>query len=185
MRQGAGRKCSRLITVVALVLVTGLATMIMGGCGDTETESINPTTTAAASTGSSSEQPAGGGEGEAVAEEILTTYDAIVAKVADLVKDKPDPATVTPQLEELYASYEPIVAELNARYLALKDGPVEQWGACNTYLGNKRGQHITAADNTLGEAVAHYNLNLGDQDMVSLLHDRPIELLDIAVDQGQ
>ena len=77
------------------------------------------------------------------------------------------------------------MAELNTKYLALRDGDVASWGAANTYLGSNRGPRITAAENTLVEAIKHYNLNLGDQEMVSLITNRPVDLLEMAVNQGQ
>ena len=59
--------------------------------------------------------------GEEVAKEILATFDECVAKAAELAQDKPEPADLTPRLEELYAEYKVKMAALNEKYLALRD----------------------------------------------------------------
>lgn len=173
MRGRAGR---RSVMLLAVALVGALA---LGGCGG----------------GSSSAAPTGGGEAPSVAPgstdgagatlgaEILATFDALVAEVAAAASTKPAPADLEPALEAIYAAYAPTMAELNARYRALRDADVAEFGACNTYLGNERGKHVTAKDNTLTEVVKYYNLELGDQEMVALLSTRPVELLEIAVKQ--
>jgi hypothetical protein len=106
-----------------------------------------------------------------------------VGKVAELAKGKPDAAVLTPQLQGLYESYMPKFTELNSRYVALRASDVSQFGECNTYLGENRGKHVADKDNVLSEALRYYNLEVGDQEMVSLLSERPVELLDVAVNQ--
>lgn len=119
-----------------------------------------------------------------MAEEILATFDEIVGKTADLAKAKPEPAALKPQLEELYDEYTTKMTELNSKYLALRSSDIAQFGECNTYLGSNRGMRVTAKDNTLTEALKYYNLELGDQEIVGLLSQKPVELLDIAVKQN-
>lgn len=167
--------------IVGLMLV--LAAFFAGGCGGSDPEAEGPATTAASSASSDAGQPEGDGEGVKVAEEILATFDELVGKVAEIANAKPEPAVLAPQLEELYESYVPTMTELNGMYLALRDSDVVQWGACNTYLGENRGKHVFDKDTVLTEAVSHYNLQLGDQEMVALISKRPVELLDIAVAQ--
>jgi hypothetical protein len=171
-----------LLVAVALVAVM-LGAVALSGCGG---GGDSPATTAspAGSTATTGTASAAGGQGEAVAKEMLATFDELVGKVAALANAKPEPATVKPQLEELYASYEPKMAELNTKYLALRDSDVSQFGACNTYLGNFRGQHVTQKDNTLTPALQYYNLELGDQEMVKLISQKPVDLLEIAVKQN-
>ncbi len=141
------------------------------------------TTEAASSESSEAASGATGGTAVALAEEILATFDEIAAKAADLAKDSPEPAVLKPQLEELYDSYMPTMTGLNGQYLALRDADVAEFGQCNSYLGENRGKHVTAKDNTLSDAVKHYNFDLGDQETVDLLSKRPVELLEVAVAQ--
>ena len=176
---------SGLVTTAVLLLLASLAMVIVSGCGSDEPTDVSSSTTTESSTSSETVQPAADGEGVLVAKEILATFDELVAEEAELAKDKPDAAVLGPRLEQLYASYLPRMTELNGKYLALRDSAdVSQFGECNTYLGTYRGQHVANKDNALGEALRYYNFELGDQEMVSLLSDGPVELLDIAVDQG-
>jgi hypothetical protein len=170
-----------MLVVLALVVIV-LGGMMVSACGGGDD---TPATTAAAGSSATTVAAAGaGGQGEAVAKEILATFDELVGKVAELGNAKSDAATLKPKLEELYASYTPKMAALNVKYLALRDADVAQFGACNTYLGNERGKHVTEKDNTLTVAVKYYNLEVGDQEMVKLLSDKPVELLEIAVKQN-
>lgn len=178
---GFGRR-GRLIWMTLLVVIS-LVVMGAGGCGgsDPATES---TALGATSTLTDSSEPTGDSEGVLVAKEILATFDELVAEVAELASDLPDAAVLKPQLEELYTSYEPTMNELNTKYLALRDSDIAQFGECNGYLGEYRGKHVFDKDVVLTEALTYYNLELGDQEMVHLLSKRPVELLDIAVNQG-
>lgn len=184
MMRGARRRHNGLLAVAILLVIAGLVAVTVGGCGGSTATEQSTTTTAASSASPSTGQPAGDGEGVLVAKEILSTFDELVGKVAELAKDKPEPATLKPQLEELYASYLPIMTELNGEYLALRDSDTVQWGACNTYLGDNRGKHVTEKDNTLTPALQYYNLELGDQETVDLLSKKPVELLEVAVKQN-
>lgn len=178
-------KGGRMLMLAMLLMVACLSMVFVGGCGGDEADEAETATTAATSA-EGSEEPAGatGGAGEALAEEILAAFDEVVAEAAGLAKDLPEPAVLKPQLQELYDSYTPRMTELNAEYLALKDADIAEFGACNTYLGSERGKRVTQKDNTLTEAVKHYNLNLGDQEMVELLSKGPVELLEMAVKQN-
>lgn len=122
------------------------------------------------------------GAGVLLAKEILGVFDEIVAKVAELTKEKPDAAVLKPQLETLFAEYKVKMEEYNVKYLALKED-VQQWGACNGYLGENRGKHVFQKDTTLTEANQHYNLQVGDQEVVHLISKTPVELLDVALNQ--
>jgi hypothetical protein len=161
--------------VLAAVLVGAVA---LAGCGG---GASSPAPTGGGADPSA--PPASEGAGQALGAEILGTFDALVAEVAAAASAKPAPADLGPALEAIYAAYTPTMAELNARYRALRDADIAEFGACNTYLGNERGKHVTAKDNTLTDVVKYYNLELGDQEMVALLSTRPVELLDIAVKQ--
>jgi hypothetical protein len=164
------------MVAVAAVLVSVVA---LAGCGGGAASAPPSASEAAASAAPG----AAGGSGVALCTEILTTFDAMVAEVAEAAKAKPAPAELTPALEAIYTDYTATMTELNGRYRALKDADIAEYGACNTYLGNERGKHVLAKDQTLTEAVQYYNLQLGDAAMVALLSTRPVELLDIAVKQ--
>jgi hypothetical protein len=185
MSRGQGGRRGRSLPIRLLVVIMGLAAFGLSGCGSSGSESVE-TTAAAAPAGSSVtvETPAVG-EGVLIAEEILATFDELVAEVRALADPKPDPAVLKPQLEGLYESYAPIMADLNERYLALRETDTVQWGECNSYLGEKRGAHVAAKDDVLTEALRYYNLELGDQEVVALIAQTPVDLLDAAVDQGQ
>lgn len=180
MRRFSG-KHGTLVAVVALVAIM-LGALLASGCGGGDTATT--ATTKAGTTATTAAGQAAGGAGEAVAKEILATFDEMVGKVAVLANAKPDPATLKPQLDEIYASYMPKMVALNGKYLALRNSDMMQFGGCNTYMGNERGKHVTAMDNTLTPALQYYNLELGDQAMVSLLSQKPVELLDVAVKQN-
>ncbi|MFN2168653.1 MAG: hypothetical protein ACK2U9_20660 [Anaerolineae bacterium] len=168
--------------IVALA-ITGPATMMVGGCGGDDSSAVITESTAVSGAPSDTGAAAGGVDGQALAEEILGTFDELVGKVAELAAPKPEPATLAPQLEEVYASYEATMADLNSRYLVLRDADQTAFQDCNRFLSDNRPQHVTAKDDALSESVAYYNLELGDPEMVSLLSQRPVELLDVAVTQ--
>jgi len=185
MNRGTWRRRHGLLTVVVLLVTAGLITVMVGGCGGSDTGADDPTTTEASSSPSSVSQTAAEGEGVLLAKDILAAFDTLGGEVAGLAQGKPDPAVLKPQLEELYGSYVPVMEELNVKYLALKDADTIQFGQCNGYISDNRPQAITAMQDAMVEAIRYYNLELGDQDIVKLLTERPVELLDMAVDQGQ
>lgn len=121
------------------------------------------------------------GSGELLAQKILDVFDECVAGVAELASAKPEPEELTPQLEELYQEYQVKMAELNREYLALREQDISQFGAANSYLGEHRGRHVFQKDNLLGEAVAYYNFQKGDQELVKLLTNGPVQLLEQAL----
>ncbi len=184
MSNGGRRRRGGLLTTAVVLVVTGLVMLIASGCGGTESAAVSSTTTAGSSTPSETAQPSTDSEGVLVAKAILDAFDELVGKVAELAKDKPDAAVLKPQLEELYESYMPTMNELNGKYLALRDSDMSQFGECNGYLGEYRGKHVADKDSALSEVVSYYNFEVGDQEMVSLLSARPVELLDVAVSQG-
>jgi hypothetical protein len=173
-------KHGTLVAVVALVAIM-LGALLASGCGGGDTATT--ATTKAGATATTAAGQSAAGAGTALATEILAKFDEMVGKVAVLANAKPDPATLKPQVEAIYATYTPIMAELNVRYLALRDSDVQQSGECNSYLGTNRGKHTAQMDQTLTPALQYYNLELGDQAMVSLLTQKPIDLLNIAVQQ--
>lgn len=119
--------------------------------------------------------------GEALVQEILATFDEMVAKAAALAEDKPDGAVLRPQLQELYTEYEVKMAALNERFLKLRDDEPREFGNANSYMGSNRGKHITQRDYTLTEALRHYNHQVGDRETVEVLTRGPVQVLDIAV----
>ena len=132
-------------------------------------------------------QPAGEGtdmfkaEGEAVAKEILDTFDRAVAEAAELANAKPDAAALKPQVEAIIEKYGAAMADLNGRFLALKAKDIRSFGAANGYMGENRGLHVHAMYTTLNPALAYYNFEKGDQETVDLITKRLAELIDIAV----
>jgi hypothetical protein len=178
-REGRGR----LLTIVMLLVTTSLLMAIAVGCGGTDSTAVISAATTVSSTPSETAVPATGGEGVQVAEKILVAFDDLVGEVAALAKDKPEPAVLKPQLEELYASSMARMTELNGEYLTLRDSAMSEFGECNIYLGEHRGQHVADKDNVLADVVRYYNFELGNQEMVSLLSERPVELLEVAVKQ--
>ncbi len=177
-----GRK--GLLLLVVAMLMTGLAMLAIAGCGGDDGKGAGNVTTTASSSSSGGSGEAAGGDGVALAEEILAAFDEVVAKAADLAKGQPEPAELKSKLEELYESFRPRMTELNAKYSALKEADSKEFGNCNSYLGDNRGKHVTAKDDTLTEAIKYYNLELGDQEIVGLLSSGPVELLDLAVGQN-
>ena len=122
-------------------------------------------------------------EGAAVAKEILDAFDKAVAEAADLAKDKPAAAELKPRLEAILERYKKRMTDLNLRFLALKDKDVRAFGAANGYMGENRGRHVFNMynENALGPAIAFYNIEKNEQEIVELLTKKIIELIDIAV----
>ena len=123
----------------------------------------------------------GDADGVALAKEILDLFDKAVAETAVLVKDKPAAAELKPKLDALYENYKGQMAELNKKFLALKDKPDHSFGAANTYLGEERGKRVFAKDNTLSEAMAYYNFQKSDPETLKFLSSTLPSLIDIAV----
>lgn len=122
--------------------------------------------------------------GLALVDEILATFDRCVAEAAALAKDRPEAAVLLPQLEKLYAGYGEKMAALNARFLALRDQDVFAFRRANGAMSQKRPQHVFAKDNALSQAVAYYNFEKGEQEVVDMLSRKIVRLLDQAVQQS-
>jgi len=120
-------------------------------------------------------------EGNAVAKEILETFDKAVAEVAALVKDKPEAAVLKPQLEALYKKYEEKMKEINTRYLALKTKDIRSFGAANGYLGENRGKHVFNKDKVLGEYISYYDFTKKEKEFARFLSKEIIKMLEVAV----
>ena len=180
MDRGTCKTRGGMLAALVLMLIAGLMMVMVSGCGGSDSDVADTTTTAASSTASSGASE-GEGAGATLGAEILATFDELVGKVSETVKSQPEPAVVKPQLEELYASYEPIMKELNTRYLALKDSDATEFAACNRFLSDNRPQRVSAITNTMVEPIKHYNFDLGAQDVVDLITKKPVELLDMAV----
>jgi hypothetical protein len=120
-------------------------------------------------------------EGIDVAEEILATFDKAVAEAVELVKDKPEPAMVKPQLQALYAKYDEKMKALNVKYLALKEKDIRAFGAANGYLGENRGKHVFKKDQELGKYISHYNYEVQDPELGTMLSREIVNMLDVAV----
>jgi len=165
--------------VLSLTLTLLMVFMACGGGEKKQEEVAAPIQEAVAEP-----TPTAEGKGVFLAKEILGMFDEIVGKVGELAKDKPEVAVLKPQLEELYSSYREKMTELNTKYLALRDSDIAQFGQCNTYLGENRGKHVFKKDTDLTGIVSHYNLQVGDQEMVKLISEEPVQLLEMAVSQG-
>ena len=122
-------------------------------------------------------------DGKGIVDEILAAFDQCVAEAVTLARDKPEAAVLLPQLEKLYADYGAKMAVLNARFLALKDKDIFAFRRANGYMSDNRPQHVFAKDNALGQAIAYYNLEKGDQVVVDMLSSKIVRLLDDAVKQ--
>ncbi|MCX6560180.1 MAG: hypothetical protein NTZ26_06645 [Candidatus Aminicenantes bacterium] len=125
--------------------------------------------------------PAADNEGVLLAKEILGLFDEAVAEAAGLTKDKPEAAALKPKLDALYEKYAAKMAEINPRFLALKAKDIALFGAANGYLGENRGKHDLAKDNTLSDAYRYYNLEKGEKEIVDFLAHKLPALIDIAV----
>ncbi|HDP93971.1 MAG TPA: hypothetical protein ENN40_01260 [Candidatus Aminicenantes bacterium] len=122
------------------------------------------------------------GEGILLAKEILGVFDEIVARVNELSKKKPEAEVLKSRLENLFVEYKAKMEGYNVKDLALK-ADVRQWRACNRYLGENRGGHVFQKDTVLTEVLKHYNLQVGDREIVNVIGKTPVKLLDIAVQQ--
>jgi len=121
--------------------------------------------------------------GVKIVDEILAAFDQCVAEAAALAKDKPEAAVLMPQLEKLYADYGVKMADLNAKFLALRDRDIFAFQRANGYMTDNRPKHVFAKDNTLNSAYAYYNLEKGETAVVDMLSNKITKLLDDAVKQ--
>jgi hypothetical protein len=121
--------------------------------------------------------------GEALAQEILATFDKIVDETAILAEGKPDGKLLQEKLNDLFSGYESVMTEFYNRYLQLSDENPAEFGNCNSYLGEYRGKHVHRKDEILTPAFQHYNFFAGDRETVDLLSGGPVRLLDMAVNR--
>ncbi len=118
--------------------------------------------------------------GEALAQEILSTFDSAVDEARVLLDPKPPPAEAVPRLAPLLATYGEKMTALNAKYRALaKDPPA--FGAVNRWLGDNRGKAVFRKDSLLGALVFHYRYNQSSPEIVEFVNAGLVRLLDAAV----
>ena len=182
-RGGRGRR-GRLWAPAIVLVMSGLLMVIAAACGGGEPETLIPETTTASPGASGGSGSPSDDAGVAMAQEIFAVYDEMNAKVVALANAKSEPAVLKPQLEELYASYMPKMEELKAKYLALKSSDESAFRSCNGYVSTNRGQRITEMENSMVEAIKYYNLELGDREIVSLLTEKPLALLRVAINEN-
>ncbi len=167
---------------VLLILGVVCIALIFAVCGGKTEETRTPE----ASEKAQPEQPASdktetAKEGEAVAREILETFDRAVNEAAQLVKDKPGAAEIKPKIEALFKKYEETMTKLNAKYLALKEKDIRLFGEANSYLGEYRGKHVFNKDKVLDQYISHYTLQKGEEEIAQMLSKDIVNLLEVAV----
>ncbi len=169
---------------VLLILVVVCIALIFAVCGGKTEETGTPEVSEKAQ----AEQPAADkteaaeeGEGEAVAREILETFDKAVSEATEIVKDKPGAAEVKPKIEALFKKYEETMTKLNAKYLALKEKDIRLFGDANSYLGEYRGKHVFKKNQVLDEYISHYTLKKGEEEIAKMLSKDIVNLLEVAV----
>lgn len=119
-------------------------------------------------------------EGEAVGKEILDTYDAAVAEVAEALKDKPEPAEAKELIKAVMESYKPKMEALAEKKVALLDVNIRCWGAVNSYLGENRGKRVFNKDHALTEFMNYYTLQKPDEELTKMLSSTITSLIDVA-----
>jgi hypothetical protein len=168
---------------VLLTLVVVCIALFFAVCGDKTEETRIPE----ASEEAQAEQPTAyktaetAKEGEAVAREILETFDKAVSEVAELVKDKPGATEVKPKIETLLKKYEEIMTRLNVKYLALKKKDIRLFGEANSYLGEYRGKHVFKKNQALDQYIYHYKTQKGEEEIAQMISKDIVKLLDVAV----
>ncbi len=162
----------------SLICLLGLI-VLLAACGGKDKPAADQAAAPQASAAATA--PAGDDEGVLIAKEILGLFDEAVAEAAVLTKDKPEAAVLKPQLDALYETYAAKMAAINPRFLALRDKDIRLFGAANGYLGENRGKHVFAKDNTLKDAFLYYNLEKGEKEIVDFLSSKLPDLIDIAV----
>ena len=151
--------------------------VFFAGCG----KKVEPPQAPAAKT--ETQAAAANEAGVKIVDEILAAFDHCVAEAAALAKDKPEASVLLPQLEKLYADYGGKMADLNAKFLALRDQDIFAFRRANGYMSDNRPKHVFAKDNTLNSAYAYYNLEKGETAVVDMLSNKITRLLDDAVKQ--
>ncbi len=163
-----------------LILLLGFAVML-AACGGKDKPAADQAAAPQPQPPATQAAPAADDEGVLIAKEILGLFDEAVAEAVGLTKDKPEASVLKPQLDALYEKYAAKMAAINPRFLALRDKDVRLFGSANGYLGENRGKHVFAKDNTLKDAFLYYNLEKGEKDIVDFLSLKMPSLIDIAV----
>jgi len=161
----------RFIRVLAVLLCIGLLAMACGKQADKPQAQAEKPKPAEAPKPEEKEN-----KGEAVAKEIIDTFDQAVTEAADLVKDKPPVEEVKPKLEAMIVKYKEQMTELNGKYLALKDEDIALFGDACSYIDNHRPKRVFESDKILGPVRTHYGI---DSEVGKLLYDELINLLEI------
>ncbi len=167
------------------IILSALVLLALGLAACTKTDENPPAGDATVTTGAAQPAPGGQatGEGQALGEEILAAFDVVIKEALDLVKGKPEPAVLKPQLQALYAKHEAKMKELNAKYKALKQKDIKEFGACNGYLGENRGKRVFEKDKVLGEFIFYYNNDKKDEEVAGFFNSRMATLIDVATAQ--
>ncbi len=119
--------------------------------------------------------------GVTLAREILTSFDQLVKETFALVKDQPETQEVRIKIEKLYDKYYQKMILLNEKYLKLKKEDSDAFASANRYLNENRPRHVFQKDQLLSNAIAYYNFQQGDQQMVELLSRKIVAVLDAAL----
>ena len=164
-------------TIVFVVVLTVL--LVLCACGGEKKAEENPPAQVMKEASATPAEELG----TKLAQEILSVFDEIVAKVATLSAKQGSADELKGQLENLVSEYRGKMEEYNAKYLGLK-ADVVSWGACNRYLGEKRGAHVFKKDSELSAAINFYSQQPESEEIVRLISKTAIELLDIAVNQA-
>jgi hypothetical protein len=158
----------RIRTLFGLVVTVAFAATACGGSAPA------PADTKAAPAAAGVDYKA---QGTAVAKEVIDTFNAAVAEAAALVKDKPAPAAVKPQLQALFDKYKEKMTALNAKRVAL--GNPEVGFAVAAYMDENRGKAVFAKDNTLGPFIFHYVNEVKDAEVADFLSSKIVTLINI------
>jgi hypothetical protein len=164
----------------SLICLLGLI-VLLAACGGKDKPAADQAAAPPLQASAAPAAPAGDNEGVLIAKEILGLFDEAVAEAAALTKDKPEASVLKPRLDALYETYAAKMAAVNPRFLALRDKDIRLFGAANGYLGENRGKHVFAKDNTLKDAFLYYNLEKGEKEIVDFLSSKLPDLIDIAV----
>lgn len=118
--------------------------------------------------------------GETVGKEILDTYDAAVAEIAEALADKPEPDVALERVNAIFEAYIPKMEALALKKLALLDDDIQSWGAVNSYLGENRGKRVYNKDQALSEYMNYYSIQKPDEELKNILAAKISSLIDIA-----
>ena len=160
---------------VALTCMFLLSVIVACGGSEESSQSTSSAESVSASGPSEAAQA-----GIAVGEEIIAEYEALVMDVAEVLKDQPDWSDAAPPLEDLREEREARMAELNTKFLALKEQDIESFGAAVSYVQDHRGEVIDKIYSAHEQSVVQYRLQKGEKDVNAFIATLP-SLLDVAV----